>query len=104
MFGESPPAREAHICQVIGEVLIIHGGLNQAEESFYDLWVLVGLGRKVDKIQAEMSICTRPGNPSQLMTISQLNLRNSRANTLINSENGQTPNEYLRWVKSEQIG
>ena len=28
VYGESPQAREAHICQVIGDLLIIHGGLN----------------------------------------------------------------------------
>lgn len=50
VFGESPPAREAHICQVIGDLLIVHGGLNQEEDSFDDMWVLVGLGRKVDKL------------------------------------------------------
>lgn len=50
MYGDSPPAREAHICQVLGDLLVIHGGLNQDEESFEDMWVLVGLGRKVDKL------------------------------------------------------
>ena len=28
VYGESPPAREAHVCQVIGDLLVIHGGLN----------------------------------------------------------------------------
>ena len=50
VFGESPPPREAHICQVVGDLLVIHGGLNQDEDSFDDMWVLVGLGRKVDKL------------------------------------------------------
>ncbi len=50
VFGESPPSREAHICQVVGDLLVIHGGLSQDEESFDDMWVLVGLGRKVDKL------------------------------------------------------
>jgi len=36
-------------------LLIIHGGLNQDDNSFDDMWVLVGLSRKVDKLQAEMS-------------------------------------------------
>jgi hypothetical protein len=30
--------------------MVIHGGLNQDEESFDDTWVLVGLGRKIDKL------------------------------------------------------
>ena len=46
VFGESPPAREAHICQVVGDLLVIHGGLNEEDESFDDMWVLVGLGHK----------------------------------------------------------
>jgi len=45
----APQPREAHICQVIGDLMIVHGGLNQKEESFDDTWVLVGLGTKLDR-------------------------------------------------------
>jgi hypothetical protein len=34
---------------------VVHGGLSQDEDSFDDMWVLVGLGRKVDKLQAELN-------------------------------------------------
>lgn len=30
--------------------MVIHGGLNQNEESFDDTWVLVGLGNKLDRL------------------------------------------------------
>lgn len=41
--GETPPPREAHICQVIENIMILHGGLNYEEESFDDMWALIGL-------------------------------------------------------------
>ena len=43
-LGKSPPPREAHIAQVIGnDKMMIHGGINLDEESFADTWVLVGI-------------------------------------------------------------
>lgn len=44
----SPAPREAHICQTLGELVILHGGLNQKEESFDDTWVLTGLVKRLD--------------------------------------------------------
>lgn len=47
-FRHSPAPREAHICQTLGEFIILHGGLNQKEESFDDTWVLAGLSKRLD--------------------------------------------------------
>ena len=58
-FGESPPGREAHVSQVIGDLMVIHGGLNQDEDSFSDTWVLVGLGRKMDRLESDFGNLSR---------------------------------------------
>jgi N-acetylneuraminic acid mutarotase len=102
VFGESPPAREAHICQVIGDLLLVHGGLNHDEDSFDDMWVLVGLGRKVDKLQAEMSMSTLSSfNPHSNAMQFQFNLRNNRSSIMNSSEMNSNQNEFLRWHKCE---
>ena len=43
-LGESPPPREAHIAQLIGnDKMMIHGGIDYDEKEYDDTWVLVGL-------------------------------------------------------------
>ncbi len=41
------------------------------------MWVLLGLGKKLDKIQAEMSMSAQYNNSIPTMSL-QFNLRNSR--------------------------
>lgn len=103
VYGESPPAREAHVCQVIGDLLIIHGGLNQNEDSFDDMWILFGLGKKVDKVQAEMAMSNQV-NQIPAMAL-QFNLRNSTRSLEQRVNEGQfNKNEALTWRQCDQIG
>ena len=52
-LGDPPRPREAHIAQVLGnDKMLIHGGINQDEESFDDTWVLVGINQDLDRLQS----------------------------------------------------
>ena len=50
-FGQTPAPREAHIAQVIcDDKMVIHGGINQDQESFSDTWVLGTFNSKLDRL------------------------------------------------------
>ena len=69
--------------------MVLHGGLNQEEESFEDTWVLVGLGHKLDKLQSEMTHQLEP-------SFAQLyNYRGRRQAAQLEQIETQ---QYLKWV------
>ena len=54
-LGEQPPAREAHIAQLIGnDKMMIHGGIDYDENEYSDTWILVGLHSELDQMQSQI--------------------------------------------------
>lgn len=47
--GEYPNPREGHIAKVIGkDRMLIHGGVDQSENSFDDTFILVGINKTLN--------------------------------------------------------
>lgn len=86
-----PEPREAHVSQAIGDVMVIHGGLNHEETSFNDTWVLTGIDAKLDKLQSEIN---------SFKYAQSLDGRPRRGGS---RKEGKI-NEYLTWHECRQVG